>query len=156
MPASHANDPGPPARPAHAASHGTAHGTAHGGAHRPARRYSLRTTAGRLRLAAHAEGVSLLLLVCVAVPLKHLLGVPDAVRVLGPIHGTLFVLYLVLLAEALAGAGGEDGAWPPHRVAAAIVASFVPFGTFVLLGPLLDPPRVPPGAPPGGARPTAS
>jgi integral membrane protein len=104
-------------------------------------RYSLRTSTGRLRLAAHAEGVSLLLLVCVGVPLKHLLGVPDVVRVLGPVHGVLFVLYLVLLAETAAGADG--GGWPPRRAAAAAVASLVPFGTFFLLGPLLDRPRPP-------------
>ncbi len=112
------------------------------------RAHPLRTSRGRLRLAAHAEGVSLLLLVGVGVPLKYLAGVPDATRVLGPLHGALFVLYLVLLAEVLAGTDAAGAPWGVRRGAAAVLAGLVPFGAFFLLDAALAPRRAA-----GGARP---
>lgn len=57
-----------------------------------------------LGLAAAAEATTLLLLVGVAVPLKHLGDWPAAVQVLGPIHGLAFVAYLWLVLQSL-GAG---------------------------------------------------
>lgn len=57
-----------------------------------------------LGIAAIAEATTLLLLVGVAVPLKHLGDWPLAVRVLGPVHGFTFVAYLWLLLRSL-GAG---------------------------------------------------
>lgn len=57
-----------------------------------------------LRIAAAAEATTLLLLVGVAVPLKHLADWPTAVQVLGPIHGLAFVAYLWLVLQSL-GAG---------------------------------------------------
>ncbi len=112
------------------------------------RAHPLRTSRGRLRLAAHAEGVSLLLLLGVGVPLKYLAGVPAATRVLGPLHGALFVLYLVLLAEVLAGTDAAGAPWGARRGAAAVLAGLVPFGAFFLLDAALAPRRAA-----GGARP---
>ncbi|MBB2961464.1 DUF3817 domain-containing protein [Methylobacterium sp. R2-1] len=57
-----------------------------------------------LGIAAAAEATTLLLLVGVAVPLKHLGDWPAAVQVLGPIHGLAFVAYLWLVLQSL-GAG---------------------------------------------------
>ncbi|SEH34322.1 integral membrane protein [Methylobacterium sp. 275MFSha3.1] len=51
-----------------------------------------------------AEATTLLLLVGVAVPLKHFSDLPLAVRILGPIHGFAFVAYLWLILQSL-GAG---------------------------------------------------
>ncbi len=112
----------------------------------PPRAHPLRTSRGRLRLAAHAEGVSLLLLLGVGVPLKYLAGVPAATRVLGPLHGALFVLYLVLLAEVLAGTDAAGAAWGVRRGAAAVLAGLVPFGAFFLLDAALAPRRAAGGA----------
>ncbi len=47
----------------------------------------LKTSIGRLRLLGLLEGISLLVLVGVAVPLKHLYHDPSLVRALGPVHG---------------------------------------------------------------------
>jgi integral membrane protein len=58
----------------------------------------------RLGIAAAAEATTLLLLVAVAFPLKHLSDWPAAVQVLGPIHGLAFVAYLWLVLQSL-GAG---------------------------------------------------
>ncbi len=43
------------------------------------------------------EGVSLLLLLGVAMPLKYLAGQPLAVTVVGSVHGALWVIYMVML-----------------------------------------------------------
>ena len=55
----------------------------------------LTSSLGWLRLLALAEGTSLLLLVGVAMPLKHFYGHPALVRTLGPVHGLLFGLFVL-------------------------------------------------------------
>src|SRR5690606_33630714 len=52
------------------------------------------TSVGRLRLLAFLEGVSLLVLVFVAVPMKHFFDNPAAVKAIGPVHGALFLLFI--------------------------------------------------------------
>jgi integral membrane protein len=80
----------------------------------------------RLRLAGLVEGTTLLLLIGVAVPLKRLAGWPEAVSLLGPVHGLAFLLYLYALAEA-----ASAGAWPRRDIARAALACLVPLGTFL-------------------------
>ncbi len=81
----------------------------------------------RLRHLGIAEGISFLLLLCIAVPLKHLLGLPMLVRVLGPIHGGLFILYVVAVFQA-----APVLQWSARQIALALGAGVVPGGTFVL------------------------
>lgn len=87
----------------------------------------LRTPVGRFRAIALVEGVSYLLLLGVAMPLKYFAGFPGAVVAVGWVHGMLFVLYLVALAEV-----SFKRRWRLVRILGAFVASLVPFGTFVL------------------------
>lgn len=87
----------------------------------------LRTPIGRLRVIAFIEGVSFLVLLCVAMPLKYFAGMPAAVKTVGWIHGVLFVLYLLSVAEVTV-----RQRWPLVRAFGAFVASLIPFGTFVL------------------------
>ena len=75
---------------------------------------------------AYLEGVSFLLLLFVAMPMKYLAGEPMAVKALGWIHGLLFVLY-VLQAWALA----QELKWPTRQLLAALFAAVLPFGPFV-------------------------
>ncbi len=86
----------------------------------------LRDPLVRLRLSGHVEGVTLLLLFLVAMPLKYLYGIPEATRVAGAVHGVAFVAYLVVLADTAAGA-----ACRLREMALALAAAMVPFGTFV-------------------------
>ena len=79
------------------------------------------------RFVSLAEGVSWLLLLFVAMPLKYGFGQPEAVRVLGRVHGGLFVLFLLTLSMAAVEAG-----WNFKQVARAFLASLVPFGAFWL------------------------
>jgi integral membrane protein len=75
---------------------------------------------------ARAEGLSLLLLFGVAMPLKYALGNPILVPYVGWAHGVLVFLYLIAL-QSVARVEG----WGLTRIAAAFVASLLPFGTFV-------------------------
>jgi integral membrane protein len=85
------------------------------------------TALGRFRAVAFLEGLSFVLLLFIAMPLKYLAGMPLGVRVVGMAHGVLFILYLVCLVEA-----AVVLRWSLVRVVAAFGASLVPFGTFVL------------------------
>jgi integral membrane protein len=84
------------------------------------------TALRQLRLVALLEGSSFLILLFVAMPLKYLAGLPLAVRVVGSIHGALFLLFLAALYRA-----ARARAWPRRRSLSAFVASILPFGTFV-------------------------
>ena len=72
------------------------------------------------------EGTSLLLLMGVAMPLKYMFDYPAAVRVVGMAHGILFLAYC---AAALLVARKEQ--WGISKIARCLIASCLPFGTFV-------------------------
>ena len=84
------------------------------------------TALRQLRLVAFLEGTSFLVLLFIAMPLKYLAGLPLAVRIVGLVHGVLFVIFLAALYRA-----GSQRGWPLRRWIAAFVSSVVPFGTFV-------------------------
>lgn len=48
----------------------------------------------------HIEGVSYLLLLFIAMPLKKFFDLPEAVKVMGMIHGVLFIAFMLLIAKA--------------------------------------------------------
>lgn len=98
----------------------------------------------RLRVVAMLEGVSFLVLLGIAMPLKYLAGQPMAVRVTGMAHGLLFILYVVTLARAVTAMQ-----WPFRRAALLFAAAFVPCGPFLLDGWLRDQQRL--AAEPGPA-----
>ena len=53
------------------------------------------STPALFKWAAVLEGVTLLVLLGIAVPLKHLAGVPNGVSWVGPVHGVAFMVYPV-------------------------------------------------------------
>ncbi|MDZ4733849.1 MAG: DUF3817 domain-containing protein [Nitrospirota bacterium] len=79
------------------------------------------------RMIALAEGISFLTLLCIAMPMKYFMGMPEVVRVVGSIHGGLFVLYVGLLAVL-----HFRQRWPFMFSLYAFIASIIPFGTFML------------------------
>ena len=87
----------------------------------------LRTSVGRLRVIAFAEGLSYLALLGVAMPLKYLAGMPGPVKAVGWAHGLLFVLYLLSAADA-----AVARRWSVAMVLGVLAAAFIPLGTFVL------------------------
>ena len=60
------------------------------------------TKMGLLRILGFLEGLSLLILIFVAVPMKYLYGNHHLSKTLGPVHGALFLLFL-FVALRLAG-----------------------------------------------------
>nr|WP_037583279.1 DUF3817 domain-containing protein [Stigmatella aurantiaca] len=80
-----------------------------------------------LRLIGLLEGLSFLALLFIAMPLKYLLEWPLAVRVVGSLHGLLFLLFVSALFRV-----ATEHHWPLRRSFTAFGASLVPFGTFVL------------------------
>ncbi len=80
----------------------------------------------QFRWVGHLEGVSFLVLLFVAMPLKYLAGWPLGVRVVGMIHGILFLAYLALLFRV-----ASENEWRWRDWIAGFVASIVPFGFFV-------------------------
>ena len=80
-----------------------------------------------LRRIALIEGVSFLLLIGIAMPLKYLAGMPLAVTVVGWIHGILFVVFCLGLLRTMIVAR-----WPILRAAVLFIAALLPFGPFVL------------------------
>ena|SRR5688572_3852522 len=90
---------------------------------------SAATPVGRFRIVAFWEGISYLLLLFVAMPLKYGFGIDMAVTVVGMAHGVLFLAYCLTLALAARRLGARLS-----LVAFAI--AFVPAGTFWLEGRL--------------------
>ena len=86
----------------------------------------LGTPIGRLRLIGIAEGLSLLVLLGIAMPLKYLANQPEAVKITGWIHGVLFVAFVVAVLVMY-----YERNWPFKKVVLAFIAAFLPFGTFV-------------------------
>ena len=78
------------------------------------------------RLIALLEGASYVLLLGVAMPLKYWADMPIAVRIVGSLHGALFVAYAVCVALLF-----FRGHWSFNRSALAMLVSIIPFATFV-------------------------
>src|SRR4051812_5270525 len=80
-----------------------------------------------LRRLTLIEGISFLLLLGVAMPLKYYAGMPAAVKVFGWAHGVLFLAFCGTLLLTMLNTG-----WSLARAATVFVASLLPFGPFVL------------------------
>jgi integral membrane protein len=79
----------------------------------------------RFRWVALLEGSSFVLLLFFAMPLKYWAGFPMAVRIVGMVHGVLFLAFVGALFQVTL-----ERAWSPRRWALALLSSLVPFGTF--------------------------
>ena len=80
-----------------------------------------------LRATGLAEGVSFLVLLLVAMPLKYFAGLPAAVKVVGWAHGVLFIAFVAVLLYTTVVAR-----WPLSRAGLVFVAALLPFGPFLI------------------------
>ncbi|NDI33801.1 DUF3817 domain-containing protein [Chengkuizengella sediminis] len=78
------------------------------------------------RYVGFAEGLSFLILLLIAMPLKYFFEMPSAVSVVGAIHGGLFILYILTVFYV-----ATEHKWPLKRTLLAGIASIVPFGPFL-------------------------
>lgn len=79
-----------------------------------------------LRLLGNIEGISYLLLLGIAMPMKYFFGFPMAVKIVGMAHGVLFIAYCLLLALQM-----RANKWNLLFSIYLFVATLIPFGTFV-------------------------
>src|SRR3954463_9701707 len=89
---------------------------------------NLSTALGRLRLIGVLEGISFLVLLGIAMPLKYLAGHPEAVRIVGMAHGVLFLTYIAAITQAQI----QSENWPWRRSGLVLLSSLLPFGPFVV------------------------
>ena len=82
---------------------------------------------GRLRITAFLEGLSFIILLGIAMPLKYFAGMPAAVKIVGMAHGVLFILFLFSLIDVKI-----SHRWSIVKSGVAFISSLLPFGTFVL------------------------
>ena len=78
-----------------------------------------------LRRAGIAEGISFLILLGIAMPLKYIFHQPMAVKIFGWVHGILFVTFLFLAWEVK-----TDRSKSLKWFATAFLAAIIPTGTF--------------------------
>lgn len=81
----------------------------------------------RLHLMDNLEAISTLLLFFVAMPLKYYADMPMAVRVVGMVHGVLFIALVMMFLVAI-----RRVPLAPWVAALGIFASVIPFGPFVM------------------------
>ncbi|WP_203258365.1 DUF3817 domain-containing protein [Hyunsoonleella ulvae] len=79
------------------------------------------------RVVAFLEGLSYILLLFIATPIKYLADDPQYVKLLGMPHGLLFVAYI-----ALAFLIKPDFKWTNKEFSYVLLAAIVPFGTFYI------------------------
>lgn len=88
---------------------------------------SIKTPLGRLLKIGFAEGLSFLILLFIAMPLKYMVDMPEPVRIVGMLHGILFVMFAFALLQATLAYN-----WKIKTAVIAFLLSFLPFGTFFL------------------------
>lgn len=95
----------------------------------------LRTKIGRLRLLGFLEGLSLLVLIGIAMPLKYIWHAPGLTQVMGSLHGALFLLFVINTLSL-----GIEQKWKFSQITwKVLAASVVPFGTFYIDRKILVP-----------------
>jgi integral membrane protein len=80
----------------------------------------------RYRVMAYVVGVMLLVLVLVAMPLKYFADIPGPVKVVGPAHGFLYVVYLLAAFDLALRAR-----WSAKGTLFVLLAGTIPFLSFV-------------------------
>jgi integral membrane protein len=79
----------------------------------------------QLEIASFAEATTLILLMLIAVPLKHFAGWNLGVKVMGPVHGLAFLAYIWFAIQTVTG-----GDWTRREIARLMLVAFIPFGGF--------------------------
>lgn len=78
-----------------------------------------------LRVISYLEGISYILLLFIAVPIKYYANDPSLVKLLGMPHGLLFVAYGILSLVS-----SKEYRWNSKKTLVVLISSVIPFGTF--------------------------
>lgn len=76
---------------------------------------------------AIAEGISFLLILFITMPLKYFLDMPMPNKIIGMLHGVLFIAYVVMVFMVK-----DTFKWSLKTTLIALLASIIPFGTFYI------------------------
>jgi integral membrane protein len=79
------------------------------------------------RVISFLEGLSYVLLLFIATPIKYLVNDAQYVKILGMPHGLLFMLYIILAFMLK-----QENKWFKENFKKVMLASIIPFGTFYL------------------------
>jgi integral membrane protein len=95
----------------------------------------LNTNIGRLRLISFLEGMSLLLLLFVAMPVKYIFHEPFLTAIVGAIHGVLFLVFAVIALQVSLTENWsfQETTWK------VLLSCIIPFGTFYVDAKILKP-----------------
>jgi integral membrane protein len=85
----------------------------------------LSTPIGRLRVFSLLEAISFLVLIFIAVPVKYAGDNPTMVHVMGPVHGVLFIFYVLTTWQVR-----QALSWSTGVTAKVLVAAVIPFAPF--------------------------
>ena len=80
---------------------------------------------GKFRIIGFVEGISYLLLLFVAMPLKYMMGIVVATKIAGMTHGVLFIIFLIVLMQT-----AQKHNFSTKDSVIFFIASLIPFGTF--------------------------
>ena len=78
-----------------------------------------------LRVISYLEGISYILLLFIAVPIKYYANDPSLVKLLGMPHGLLFVAFVILSLV-----NSKKYNWSFIKTIVVLISSIIPFGTF--------------------------
>ncbi|WP_257346935.1 DUF3817 domain-containing protein [Pseudalkalibacillus decolorationis] len=78
------------------------------------------------KVVGYAEGISFLVLLGIAMPLKYMFDYPLAVTIVGALHGGLFVLYVMMVIYLKFSYN-----WSVKKAILGMIASVIPFGPFI-------------------------
>lgn len=76
-------------------------------------------------MVAFLEGISYILLLFIATPIKYIYNNPEYVKLLGMPHGLLFIGYIILAFIIK-----TDMKWSNKTLGLVLLAAIIPFGTF--------------------------
>lgn len=91
------------------------------------KKYLMFSLINTFRIIAFLEGISYILLLGIAVPIKYALENPTYVKLLGMPHGLLFIAYIILAIVL-----GSKLRWSNKILFQVLLASIIPFGTFFI------------------------
>jgi len=80
-----------------------------------------------LKYSGYAEGVSFLLLLGIAMPIKYFTDLYNPVPITGMLHGALFTIFMAAVIFA-----AIANRWSIIRILGAFISAFIPFGPFIL------------------------
>lgn len=87
----------------------------------------LKNSLKRFRVVSYIEGLSYLVLLFIAMPIKYIGENPYPVKVIGMTHGVLFILFVLVLWDAM-----RKYEWNTNFSSKLFIYSLIPFGSFVI------------------------